>query len=1170
MSFIKGVLLAENKYYFLVDWSRQVQLATSSPPGEVAWLPLQWLTSEEIVFNDVADKQFFIQRAQQQKTFYASRKVLEQTPRHSADTVGFSEEDDKEYWELYRGAQLIEYSNEPRGEAYRRNVTSGAYPWWMKEAWEDCAEDQEEGSDAMDEVDEAGTRSNPRNRVRYNKRSAGDSGWIVNEEDHWLTPRKSAGVIENEEDAAVTPTSRHQGLLERLAASAEQRREFERSLSVPLERWIEKLAQPLARGGLSDKWTAAVENNIAGARCNSCSAFVKCGSSITWNAKDLLWDGTVLTNNLSRHSANRHSAPRQLERAIIETGVEAPVNSHNADAQWRQFLAQHVGLESEAVVSCADVPEAVVPHLFRLLLEDAVLYLADESTCHQPKRYQSERGIKRFESVLAKGFGAYWTSAWFRAHSFFVISCTRSPKREAATAPCAVRLLLNITDTRSRSGLYNLLRECLDMETVVRGQDHWNGRDVSLERPAKPEEREVVFKKLGGTAVASGQLLEASSAIDKGLHHVEFLTYALVRAAQHLPLAGDNPHGLPSQILEMVVREMQTMAKRHQNGLRKQTKSLRHQSFLLHAEKVLLMHATMHENHARHIELFGSLLCDMTEFSLCGAISELTELRKTLYESPSFVQCMLEAFFITCVLEHGVQRTQVYRELIFLQYAADLGLMPQLAGRVVSGILEEPDACFSMIILADKIQNAGPLKLIFSKQGAVIVSILADYSDYLLESGKPIRAKRETRTQKIQDALEELDEKEAANDFNDENDDEEEEDDADIFDNELEVDDEMMEEEEEGCEGDGDFIHADGTPNGGVNGGSSSFGKLDSNILRPVFVSVSTQGKYQAVRNHKQLFDLFAGGVQKLVPTSMPLDKDADGLEVYFCERGTLDVIPLPLKNARVNRSWNEEYLALVTHRLDPTFVEQTAMLRRHSYNTIQRDYVPDLAEAEFQRQTMRLAMLIGKAEGDFVLTQLDVAVEAHLATIKKGVPSVRPDVWHAIRFMSNGRRVKRHIESGCTTDSLLKRPSLAELINYHNRVLLAICDESFPAKCIRVPIPAKVGSLPVLEISGCHAVPECHSCHLPLDVIAIQDHVTAEHDVLNLEQRKIQMPDAETAELVALAARRGRVTHVLGCVARGFRQDCSSHIALLTTNFVEVSYRYTREEFDRIFCFSK
>ena len=707
-------------------------------------------------------------------------------------------------------------------------------------------------------------------------------------------------------------------------------------------------------------------------------------------------------------------------------------------------------------------------------------------------------------SVIANALHVYLQSEWLKPYlTLFVERRTHTESKEKFHQMQLALMCDNLASLQAN--LVELLANCVELEATIH-VERWDGHTVSVRAP---EAVVCNAKRLHGNAARLGQVLDSETATTKVLHHVEFMSYLLWQGYKH-------NSGISREMLTPLVCSLLNEAKRHRNGMRKQTLYFRHQSFIQHAQQVLQMYQTMHENHTKHVAFFGQVCCMLAAVLGPGAeMSRRLAIRRSLYTCSPFVDYMLEAFLVMSTLEHGVQRTQCYRELVLLTGAAKDASLAHMSGKIVSGLLEESGGVFAMLIAADKIQNAGVLRLQYSWQGAVIVSVLVDYLSFLNETndgGWGATQAHLSRAEMLNDRLEEVEE--------------EEEDDSDGFELEL---------------------HESGGEDEKVvgNGAECVEPKKIEDLLTKVVVRCLDSGGYAPITEHTLLFETFARGVE-LVPLPS-LGDGVEALEDALISRERRPILPEPMSNHRVLRSWHEEYVSLVTMRVDPSFLRDSSMMRRHSFSTVRTNYAPAHEEAASAELVRRQGLLFGKQPTDFASGELDQAVLAHLHFLKHISQPVSPEVQHAIRQLSQHRMLQEQAPLGLEFSTLLM---------HHEAQYEALISVGCRA-C--VPVPCWVEALPCFAHISPFALPICSACKQALVVCSLVEARLSANGLLLSRGVTLEIGVSLGSRILACVTSH-EVESIMFCQARDARQACQHSIALLTANLLNTSSTYTQE----------
>lgn len=1101
---------------YLVDWG--VVFSGSS----CAYLPLQWVEAARVnrLQPDV------MERLQRKGRVFGSSREVETAfaPNFTSDAFGWSAAEDvgwRRGFAEYKSAHLKPLGGGEQSSTFKAGATARIHPWWGDESMRMQVEEAEEEE----------STSGSKRTVVYSKRKPPNVGDFIVEDDDEMEAGDERGSSPRKQP--------RQGLMEQLQAVGRAQRAAQAEEAARLSKWQRMFGEMRQR--YQDVWPSWVpivketkqEQQLVGfAQCGTCGSAISCATA--WNGETFV--GNPHPYNLRRHqSANpHHAAPRQQEvvelqepDAVAATALQALVVPVVADTFDAWFARVGSSSHGWTTLTLGDIPAAHVGTVMHAVWLDVVAYLSDATVCHQPNRYRSQKSKERLVSVVSKGFGAYWTSPWFRAQ------CNIKLKSVDGTLLAHAWLSADVTELTYPVALYTLLRACLDMETVVHTPERWDvsQKRVSLTAPTPSHSTEFVKKKLGGTASKAGQMLEAASGLSKGLDHVEFLSCLLVRAMEH------QKGGVPAQYIEASVRELQTLTKRHQAALRKQSLSLRHQLFRAHLASIFNTFQVAQARHLSHVQVLGAVVQDLAELQVSNAQEALHTLRERLYSSSTFVEYVMEALMVMFVLEHGVQRTQVYRELVLLNSALDSGALATLAGKFVAGLVEEQTGAFFLVVAADKIQNAGVLKVPFSHHGSVVLSVLFDLSAHLLRTHRVVSAGRAGAQQRRDDAEERLEHQL----LNDEMDEEE----AGLFDIDVDSDDEepeaveagvvpMEEEEEEEEEVE---AAADAA-------GANVVGMLDT-LLRPALLEMNRfdDGNFQAIKRHPKLFALFRHGIEKQ-PVAMSTEKlDLEALDNLIRERAGADVLPAMMENWRVARAWWEEYLSVLTAERDPMFVRDSAMMRRHSAKTVYKHYAPAHEENVAAELIKRQAVLLGKRAEDFPRSDVASVVALHLDRLQHGMQPVPLRVRHAVKIMSAARR-------GDTLQTL----KFDTLLRDHAEAVTML-EENPRHECVRVPVPTYIKQYPVLLASYAIDIPVCSACQVPMMVSSLAG-CQAVGETLRFEETSIKLED-EAASVVARLVRHGEIQGVVLCERAQLDPACKDSVAFLTFNSLETNAVY-------------
>ena len=1100
----------------LVDWNERMVLH-----GETLYVPLEWIPLENIVFKDQGDFVFFVTRARRGQAYFTNNSVAAMKASWSSETYGWSAEEDMQ-WRLSCAAnEPCESDGNNNGEAGKRGVLARAERWWLGlNVEEEEEEEEEEGDEDEVQADEAVKKKQGKTHVVYTKRGSDDVAGFL--DDMMTTPNKAART-ENEVETPMP--SRKLGIFAALSQRIEEERSAVGEVEERSRAWTRVFEA--AKGDPSfdylhhfeARWNVERGPHLVCCKCNEGVISIQ---GVKWDADASTWVKKPKWGNARRHLNRDHpnaEQTRQLRRgraeketrSVLSIVDERPGRALDS-ASWVSSRLNQFG---SATLKLSEVPAEHMAFLFSQLKINLHLYLLDEELCHQAQRYQSQDGIQRFTSIIANGFGVYWESQWLKSNTQVLIDRKKVPGN--GNVVYSVQFALCCSDFSTiQSHMLKLLERCVEMESVIHAS-RWDGTSVTLQAPQQPD-RHIVHKALGGKAARKGQLVDSETTTEKVLHHVEFLTYLLVRGYQRNV-------GLPLQMLEAEIRALQQEAKRHRNGLRKQTLSFRHQAFVQNASRVLLVYQTMHENHVAHVQFFSQV----NEALAAGIVqSEASKIRQSLYSSHSFVEYLLEGFMTMTLLEHGVQRTQVYRELVLLHEVVqrDVSTIAHLSGKILSGLLEEPGGCFSMLIAADKIQNAGVLKLPYSWQGAVIISVLVDYLTFLVNTDTPVAAgsQRLSRKERLNDFLEQI---EGPDDGPQGSEDDEM---LALFQEEDEVEDE--EDDKEAVEP------------------SVSVAKSLADMLPRVLVHLSGRGRYEAIIKHSDLFHLYARGVEMTTVNKLP--ESMEQLEVDLQSRVRRQVLPEPLANHRVLRSWSEEYLSLVTLRQDPTFLADSSMMRRHSFGTVRTTYAPAHEEAASAELVRRQGILMGKRPTDYPTTELDNAVMWHLQFLQQSSSPVAPSTQQAIRLLSQQRFTPQQA-SPPFMFSLLRD----NVIEQFEALLRQECTA-------QVPVPTMVGSLVCMSQLGSFDMPCCDECRLPMQLASLTGAVSADGSTLLLSNARIvNMPMGE-GHIIVKCMHQQEIHAIIYC--GGHSNTCQQNLALLTSNSMRTNAIYTIESRTEIF----
>lgn len=1085
---------ADGDTQVLVDWNERMLLE-----GEVVYAPLEWIPLQRMRFQESQHLTYFQKRARRAQALFGPSDRIQKA--WSKDTYGWSVDDDRKWREAYAGNLPATVDESQAGEAAKRGVEALTERWWVGL--------QADAEEVEEEV--AGQEKRGKSKVVYKRARGDDAGFVVGHE----TP-KAARSEQNDATPAPTP-----GIFAALSQRLEVERQAVGETDKRARAWgrvFEGAKEDPAFNYLKHfepRWTEQRGPHVV---CRNCDVGVISIQGVEWEEQTGSWMNKPKWGNAFRHHSRDHAASVQTRRVRQEEDLGAQLVPRTTSASRpaparRQggpaWVDAHLDALGRADLSLSDVPPAHMDFLFAQLKPNLQLYLLDKHLCHQVQRYQSQDGIQRFTSVLANGFGVYWESEWLKAHTRVIVE--RKKVEPGVDVVYDVRLALACSDlATTQTHLLVLLERCVQMESAVHAS-RWNGATVVLQTPPPPDWN-VVSKTLGANAARKGQLVDSETCTDKVLHHVEFMSYLLVRGVQANV-------GLPFQMLETQIQMLQQEAKRHRNGLRKQTLSFRHQAFVQNASQVLLVYQTMHENHAAHLEFFAQVN-EALAASLSG--TEASTLRQALYQSQPFVEYLLEAFMTMTLLEHGVQRTQVYRELVLLSEVMRDASIAHLSGKILSGVLEEKGGCFSMLIAADKIQNAGVLKLPYSWQGAVIMSVLVDYVTFLSRSNAAVAevSRPLSRADRLNDLLEQV-----------EDPDEDDDSDAQLLFHEEDQEDEQEEEEEE-------------QPAAGA--------KSLADMLPRMLVQLDQEERYVAISNHATLFQLYARGVEMTTVSELPADMEE--LETLLSTRQRRQVLPGPLANHRVLRSWSEEYLSLVTLRQDPTFLADSSMMRRHSFSTVRSTYAPAHEEAASAELVRRQGLLMGKQPSDYPVTELDCAVMWHVEFLKRVGRPVRPSTQQAIRVLSQQRFAQQHDEQR----PLLWFSSLRDDVLTQFDVLLRRQGRA------HVPVPTMVGSIVCVSQMGLFDVPYCDGCRLPMLVASLVDAATADGSTLQLSNSHVLPMPAKEAQTIVLCVDALEIDAILYCT--GHNDACQRNIALLTCNSIHTSAVFTEESREEMF----
>jgi hypothetical protein len=113
------------------------------------------------------------------------------------------------------------------------------------------------------------------------------------------------------------------------------------------------------------------------------------------------------------------------------------------------------------------------------------------------------------------------------------------------------------------------------------------------------------------------------------------------------------------------------------------------------------------------------------------ASQEIQVLQKAIFENAEMVELILAAVIVVVVYEMGIQRPQIYHNLVWLDDVVDRASLPQLRASVVSGFVEPNPGEISLVIMADKVGNwRSPDSFELSQHSAMIIRIFSMYHHY--------------------------------------------------------------------------------------------------------------------------------------------------------------------------------------------------------------------------------------------------------------------------------------------------------------------------------------------------------------------------------------------------------------------------------------------------------
>jgi hypothetical protein len=160
--------------------------------------------------------------------------------------------------------------------------------------------------------------------------------------------------------------------------------------------------------------------------------------------------------------------------------------------------------------------------------------------------------------------------------------------------------------------------------------------------------------------------------------------------------------------------------------------------FIRHAPKMFQFVETLKVRFWELAQFCGDMITQLDQLSSEGArvgfysaSQKLQVLQKAIFEDAEMVELFLAAVIVVVAYEMGIQRPQIYHNLVWLDDVVDKASLPQLRASVVSGFVEPNPGEISLVIMADKVGNwRSPDTFELSQHSATIIRIFSMYHHY--------------------------------------------------------------------------------------------------------------------------------------------------------------------------------------------------------------------------------------------------------------------------------------------------------------------------------------------------------------------------------------------------------------------------------------------------------